>query len=513
MHKAHNIEDEDVSEYSSSTEVSIPLSIKDLVEIRERIIQAWSAVNIAIDEIDHAFASIHDKDFHFMRDSSGNRWDHRQDKVEIKEETEYLDYSLFVFALEKLNITNAMTSHAKDKFLKQIKEKKTKFEEHQLRGLAQNAHFLFRDSSLNTVREVYRQLIGVRYNGADWGGDKKDNLRKVEKVFRVGSSDITLKNGWKGERYLEMLDWRSDSAASGFRFNDLLTACRLIEGEGIPDYSNNLSFMLRSSPNPDRTYNTINTGYFLLQAYLNRNVKVKWSEDKLHILDKLNAIGSGKSADLPDVQRKRYKAEHFHNNGTPEAEDYFKPDPKAAPSDEKDFAFYPTPEEVVDRMVELAEYPETENWLGAGPITLEPSAGDGAILRRAPFHRGCVAVEFNHHRAAKLRAMDSKWTIHEDNFLDWETDPIFDRVLMNPPFNDRLEAEHMVKAFGHLQPGGILVGILPEGWFARDDLKSTILRAWLKKNEHKPPESLPPGTFGRTKIVTRIVILKKQANG
>jgi len=80
---------------------------------------------------------------------------------------------------------------------------------------------------------------------------------------------------------------------------------------------------------------------------------------------------------------------------------------------------------------------------------------------------------------------------------------------MNPPFNDRAEAYHIVKAFGHLKSGGILVAILPEGWFTRDDQKSTVLTSFLQANEHKPSEKLPAGTFKKTRIETRIVTLRK----
>jgi hypothetical protein len=492
---------EDIEEEKSpGMDLSLPMTITELIAIRGRILESWADCNEAIARVDEAFAAITDKDFAFIHESHGQRFEKRQDPIDIEAMTADLDYSLYVFALGKLNITNAMTQTAKDEFLKKLREKATPFTEKELRGLAQNAGELFRQSSLNTVREVYKKLIAIHYKGGNWGGDKKDNLRKVEKVFRVGYSDLRVSD-YGGT--IESNSWRYHGF-SGFRFNDLLTACRLIEGKGFTDYSNNLDSLCRAVPKGQKW---VDAEYFHAQAYLNGNVKVNWNEEKIHVLEKLNAIGSGRSNDLPDTMRKRYKAEHFHGGGVPDAEDYFKVTADMEPSDEKDFAFYPTPPEVVQRMADLAEYDTAPADLPYD--TLEPSAGDGAILNLIPWDFGCRAVEFNHHRAKKLKAAFPAWIVEEADFLHWEVPHLFDRVLMNPPYNDRIEAVHVVKAWGHLKPGGILVAVLPEGWFTREDLKSTIFRAFLQKHEHKPAKTLEAGTFSRTRIVTRIVTLRK----
>ena len=495
-------EPEEEEQKEPGMDLSIPMTIGELIEIRGQIIESWHNANNAMKDVDSAFYRIHDKDFHYFLETGG-RYQEYGTRYKIKEMTEALDYSLFVFALGKLNITNAMTENAKEKFLAEIKAKKTVFDETQLTGLAQNAHKLFRDSSLNTVIEVWRKLIGTSYH-ADAGSRlerKQDNVQKVEKVFRVGWSDVKLDTSWCGGG-LKTEGWRYGSASSAFHFNDLLTACRLIEGEGIPDYSNNLDSMIRALP---RGTKQMDTGYFHIQAYLNGNVKVRWNEDKIHILEKLNAIGSGRERSMPEGMRKKYKSEHFRNGGAPDAFTFFKPDPTMKPSDEKDFAFYPTPKEVALRMEALAEYPEEKD----GINTLEPSAGQGALLDVIPWDLGCVAIEFNHHRCESLREANGLWNIVEADFLKKDLDPVFHRVLMNPPFNDRVEAFHVVKAFTHLRPGGILVGIIPEGWFTRSDQKSTVFRAFLQAYEHKPSEKLPPGSFKRTRVETRIIVLKK----
>lgn len=487
-------------EKSPGMDLSIPVTIAELIEIRAGIIASWHEVNRAIDQAEEAFARIHDNDFRFHYEKGSLATEKRQDKIDIPEMTAALDYSLFVFALGKLNITQAMTDKAKDGFLAKIKEKKTVFDEMQLTGLAQNAHKLFRDSSLNTVREVYRQLIGIGYRAPASARleKKKDNLQKIEKVFRIGYSDLEL-----GEYDGTIREYsRRYQGFSGFRFNDLLTACRLIEGEGFTDYSNNLYSLCQAVP---KGQEWLDAGYFTAQAYKNGNVKVRWNEEKMDVLDRLNAIGSGRENAMPDTMRKRYKADHFHDGGMPKAETFFAPDPEKDPNGDKDFAFYPTPESAALRMVDLAEFPEGDSDLSV----LEPSAGDGALLSVIPWDFGCQAVEFNVYRFESLKKHFPQWSMVHGDFLKLRFDAEFDRVLMNPPFNDRIEAVHLVKAFSHLKPGGILVGILPDGWFTRSDLKSQVLREFLERNQHREPEGLPAGTFGRTRIVTRIVTLKK----
>ena len=484
----------------------LPMSIASLLEARAAIIQSWKDAGEALTNIDKAFARINDKDFRF-RFRTQDRYDEtdftKRYPLMLKEQVEALDNSLWLFAVEKLNLTKAMTGKAADEFLARMEKEKAPFCEVQILGLIQNAEKIFRDSSLNTVREVFRQLIGAEYrSGNDWRIEKKrDNLQKVERVFRVGWSDLRI--SWSG-RGLSTDSMRATNGA--FHFNDLLTACRLIEGQGFTDYSNNVDAHCRAGGDSL----VVDCGYFRAQAYKNGNVKVNWNDDAIDVLDRLNAIGSGRENSMPDTMRKRYKPEHFHDGGMAKAETYFQPKESDVPNMDRDFDFYPTPDHVAIQMVGLADYPENpshEN--GTYLDTLEPSAGEGAILKYIPWDFGCRAIEFNTYRSQTLKESFPAWVVEEVDFLKWNSDMRYDRVIMNPPFNDRVEAVHLVRAFSFLKPGGILVSILPEGWFIRSDSKSVILREFLTRNEYKPAVELESHTFKRTGIKTRIVVLQK----
>lgn len=472
------------------------MTIPELLQARERIIKAWAVASEALNEVGAAMSSIRSAKFRICdHERQVDRgyiapydFGRRDYPHNIERQTKALDYSLWVFTLDKMNLTNVMSEGAKSDYLEKVRTAGRKFCEEELEGLVQNAVDIFRKNSLNIVREVYGNLIGCGYHSGNWMEKKKDNLQKVEKVFRIWYTNF------------EHPARRSYSSAGRFDWNDVMTACRLIEGMGPTNYSNNF-YSLTNARDRERG-DVVETEWFHLQAYMNGNVKCRWKEDKIHVLEKLNAIGSGRENAMPDVMRKRYKPEHFDGDGIPKAEAYFKPSGNK-PNSDKDFAFFPTPPDSVARMIEIAGLAEDRTL-----DVLEPSAGDGAIVAALPTGVRCVAVEFNHHRAKRLRETTAA-EVHEADFLHWNPGCEFDRVLMNPPFNDRVEAVHVVRAFKMLSPGGVLVAIIPEGWFTRDDMKSKIFREFIHRNEYKPSEKLPAGTFSRTQVATRIISIRR----
>ena len=56
----------------------------------------------------------------------------------------------------------------------------------------------------------------------------------------------------------------------------------------------------------------------------------------------------------------------------------------------------------------------------------------------------------------------------------------YDRIVMNPPFSDRRDVEHVQHAYELLKPGGRLVAIMGEGSFFGSDKKAVAFREWLE---------------------------------
>ena len=90
----------------------------------------------------------------------------------------------------------------------------------------------------------------------------------------------------------------------------------------------------------------------------------------------------------------------------------------------------------------------------------------------------------------------------------------YDRIIMNPPFGDRRDAEHVRHAFDLLKPSGRLVAIMGEGVFFGQDKKAQAFRNWLEE-VGGTSEKLDEGTFMdpslpvNTAVNARMVVIDK----
>lgn len=168
--------------------------------------------------------------------------------------------------------------------------------------------------------------------------------------------------------------------------------------------------------------------------------------------------------------------------------------------------FFPTPRGVIHDMLEDAD-------IHAGMDVLEPSAGKGdiadAIKETVPdanLHVG----ELNYTLRDLLKAKGHN--LVSDNFLEHEGK--YDRIVMNPPFEQMQDTEHVRHAYNLLKPGGKLVSIMGESPFFRSDKKAVEFRNWLDSvgGQH---ERLPEGSFAgtdafrQTGVNSRKVVIQK----
>lgn len=165
---------------------------------------------------------------------------------------------------------------------------------------------------------------------------------------------------------------------------------------------------------------------------------------------------------------------------------------------------FPTPLDLARRMVDEAGIQD-------GDSILEPSAGTGNIMR-ACAGRNCtgVAVEVSPSLSNSLAAQFMTWKVRQADFLQCNGDlGKFDRILMNPPFADGADIEHVTHAYKFLKPGGRLVAIMCEGPFFRQDRKATAFRDWLE-SVGGTSEQLPADTFesSGTGVQTRLVVMQ-----
>jgi protein-L-isoaspartate O-methyltransferase len=170
--------------------------------------------------------------------------------------------------------------------------------------------------------------------------------------------------------------------------------------------------------------------------------------------------------------------------------------------------YFPTPAELVARMIEAAD-------LLPGSHVLEPSAGSGAIadaLRDAGHSVECVE---RHGSLREVLGMKGHKLIGGD-FTDMTPGtypaPLYDAVLMNPPFEAGQDCEHVARAWSFVKPGGALVAIMGAGVQFRAQRPYSLTRDWLESEGAEIVE-IPAGTFKEsgTGVASVMVTLHKPA--
>lgn len=172
----------------------------------------------------------------------------------------------------------------------------------------------------------------------------------------------------------------------------------------------------------------------------------------------------------------------------------------------QDFGFYPTPPEVVARLMDLADAHHLMR-------VLEPSAGTGNIVKALhAFDVTVDAVELLPDNCKTLHAIPFEESplnkITEGDFLAIEPEAIYDRVVMNPPFEKRADIKHVLHALKFLKPGGRLVSVMSAGVGFREDKLTADFRALVGERGGKII-SLPDESFkaSGTSVGTVIVVI------
>lgn len=148
---------------------------------------------------------------------------------------------------------------------------------------------------------------------------------------------------------------------------------------------------------------------------------------------------------------------------------------KASTEVSKDLQFYPTPRAAIDHILARVHLP-------ASARILEPSCGDGALLDAMNNgDRQLFGIEYDATRAQQARGKG--YSVLTANFLQVEPQPVYDRIVMNPPFYGKHYVKHVEHAMKFLKPDGVLITILPaSAWYEHKLLKGR----W---------EDLPMGSF------------------
>lgn len=159
---------------------------------------------------------------------------------------------------------------------------------------------------------------------------------------------------------------------------------------------------------------------------------------------------------------------------------------------------FPTPQDIAEQMVNLAE-------IEPGMSVLEPSAGTGNLLKVLPNIRPnghITAVEISQELAASLEPWADDIIV--DDFLSQNGNlGEFDRIIMNPPFKNGEDIKHIKHAVTFLNPSGKLVALCANGPRQKRELQD-IADYW---------EVLPEGSFtaqGTNVSVVMLIVTKQR---
>jgi len=162
--------------------------------------------------------------------------------------------------------------------------------------------------------------------------------------------------------------------------------------------------------------------------------------------------------------------------------------------------YFPTPEPVINYMMQYADIQETD-------IILEPSAGSGAIADRVkPLCKKVITIESNYGLSEILDLKGYEGT--HNNFLESSipNNISFDKILMNPPFENLQDIDHVRHAYGLLKDGGRMVSIMSSSPFFNGCRKATEFREWLESLDCTY-EALPEGSFKESGTMVNSYIL------
>lgn len=146
---------------------------------------------------------------------------------------------------------------------------------------------------------------------------------------------------------------------------------------------------------------------------------------------------------------------------------------------------------------------------------LEPSAGSGKIIDT--FHEmypdedneiiwDCIELNLE-----KCQLLHKKgYNVSRTDFLKYEFDKKYDRIVAAPPFINNSDVLHIQKMYTHLKEGGIISSLTSPFWLTNNEVHQIEFRKWLEDKDYKLI-MLPDNSFiEKNKTVpTAIIIIKK----
>ena len=164
----------------------------------------------------------------------------------------------------------------------------------------------------------------------------------------------------------------------------------------------------------------------------------------------------------------------------------------------KQFNFFETPTALADRMAELIDdLPENSR-------ILEPSAGMGALIRACQrlIKNKPVFYDVCEPQPEFVTILEKLGATHVgDDFTAYRPSPIYDGIIMNPPYKNRMAEKHLDHAWNCCKPGGRIVALVGSGAveYIDSEYEGYVFERSL----------IPRKTFAETPIETCLYLIHK----
>lgn len=350
---------------------------------------------------------------------------------------------------------------------------------------------------INHFPEATPENIEAVFNGYAASVDTMlaEKAIEVYKFLKPYASDeykTNVQNRWKiGDKvilsYAVEKGWGSNpfriSHSKDAKLHSMDVLFHLLDGKGIPH--SHRGPLHEAVASIHEAGGQAETEYFRIRVFKNGNLHIVFK--RLDLVQDINLMCGNKS-ELPD-QRKEAK---FQGQSDEINTDKFA---------NLDLNFFETPPAIVDRLINAVD-------LKGSDSVLEPSAGQGAIADAVAKHvgHGIHVVEIAPERAEVLHRQGHNVLVSD--FLSVNPRPVYDVVLMNPPFSHQRDITHIEHAIKFLSEGGRLAAVASAGVLFRGDKRSVAFREHIARLGGTI-EQLPEGSFSGsgTDVNTVIVVI------
>lgn len=159
-----------------------------------------------------------------------------------------------------------------------------------------------------------------------------------------------------------------------------------------------------------------------------------------------------------------------------------------------------SPPELVSRLLAAVH-------LDSSSRVLEPEAGTGSIadaVKEVTPHVDCVEIKYDFRTLLELKGH----RLIGDDFLNLAPQPVYDAVLMNPPFSQ--ECEHIRHAYDFLKPGGTMAAVCSPRISESTFRKYLAFRDWLASQEHSV-QRIQGIKFDMTGVALNFLVIHRES--